>query len=398
MNINVKDKRVLIRVDFNVPLDKTYAITDDTRIREALPTINYVLKNGGSAILMSHLGRPLQKLKEDGTINVEKFTLKHLVAHLSKLTGAEVLFCPETVGDIAKKMASALKPCQILILENTRFQKEEEKGDVEFSKSLAALGDVYINDAFGTAHRAHASTTIIAQFFAPENRSFGFLMKNEIENASKVLNNPARPVTAVVGGAKVSDKILLLERFLGLVDNIVIGGGMAYTFIKAKGGSVGKSLVEDDRVQTAAEILEKAEAKGIKIILPQDSLVAGAFEDTSDYEEVSSYEIESDKMGLDIGTKARKEFAEVILASKTIIWNGPMGVFEMKNFAEGTKAIAIAVASATAEGAFSLVGGGDSVAAVNQLGLSKAVSFVSTGGGAMLEFLEGKELPGIKAI
>ncbi len=398
MNIELKNKKALVRVDFNVPLDKSYIITDDTRMREALPTIQHILKNGGSAILMSHLGRPLKKLKEDGSIDVEKFTLKHIVNHLSKLLGSEVLFCPETVGEKASEMSAALQPGQVLVLENTRFQKEEEKGDLEFSRKLAALGDVYINDAFGTAHRAHASTTIMAQFFEPSARSFGYLMQNEIINASKVINNPGKPVTAIVGGAKVSDKILLLERFLGLVDNILIGGGMAYTFVKAKGGRIGKSLVEEDRLELAAELLSKAEKSGVRIYLPEDSIVSGAFEDTPNWAQVSSFDIDDDNMGLDIGEKARKQFSEVITNSKTIIWNGPMGVFEMKNFAEGTKAIAVAVADATSKGAFSLVGGGDSVAAVNQMGLSKKVSFVSTGGGAMLEFLEGKELPGIKAI
>lgn len=398
MEINFKNKKALIRVDFNVPLDKNNHITDDTRIRMALPTIQHILKQGGSAILTSHLGRPLKKLREDGSIDVEKFTLRHLVGHLSELLGTQVKFCPETVGDTAKNMADALQPGEVLLLENSRFQKEEEKGDLEFSKKMASLADVYVNDAFGTAHRAHASTTIVAQFFPPEARTFGFLMKNEIENAGKALNNPARPFTAITGGAKVSDKILLLERFLDLVDNIIIGGGMAYTFVKAQGGQIGNSLVEDDRLELAAELLKKAEAKGVKIYLPEDSVVADKFENEANRQVTSSYEVPAGYMGLDIGEKARKAFSQVIHDSKTIIWNGPMGVFEMPNFAEGTKAIALAVAAATNSGAFSLVGGGDSVAAVNQLGLADEVSFVSTGGGAMLEMLEGKELPGIKAI
>lgn len=397
-NIDFRNKKVLVRVDFNVPLDKDYKITDDTRIKEALPTIQHIRNEGGAVILMSHLGRPLQKLKEDGSVNVEKFTLQHLVGHLSDSLGVDVQFCPETVGGTAERMAGNLLPGQVLLLENTRFQPEEEKGGYEFSKKLASLGAVYINDAFGTAHRAHASTTIIAQFFSKENKAFGFLMENEIENASKLLDNPERPFTAIVGGAKVSDKILLLERLIGIVDNILIGGGMAYTFIKAQGGKVGKSLVEEDRIGLAKELLAKAEGKKVKILLPEDSVVTEKFEDTTDCQVVNSNNIPNNKMGLDIGPKARKYFYDTILQAKTIIWNGPMGVFEMQNFAGGTKAIAQAVASATGDGAFSLVGGGDSVAAINLLGLADEVSFVSTGGGAMLEFLEGKELPGIKAI
>lgn len=398
MEINFKNKKALIRVDFNVPLDKDNHITDDTRIRMALPSIRHILEQGGSVILTSHLGRPLKKLREDGSVDVGKFSLRHLVPHLSKLLGTQVQFCPETVGDKAKEMAEALQPGEVLLLENSRFQKEEEKGDPEFSQKMASLADVYVNDAFGTAHRAHASTTIVAQFFPAHARTFGFLMKKEIENASKALHNPARPFTAITGGAKVSDKILLLERFLDLVDNIIIGGGMAYTFIKAQGGHIGNSLVEDDRLELAAGLLKKAAEKGVQIYLPEDSVVADKFDNDANRQVTSSYEVPTGYMGLDIGDKARKAFSEVIQHSKTIIWNGPMGVFEMPNFAEGTKAIATAVAEATRAGAFYLVGGGDSVAAVNQMGLADEVSFVSTGGGAMLEMLEGKELPGIKAI
>ena len=398
MTINFKNKKALVRVDFNVPLDKNFTITDDTRIVMALPTIKHILGNGGAVILMSHFDRPLKKLKEDGTVDVEKFTLRHLVPHLSKLLGQEVRFSPETVGATASAMAAALQPGEVLLLENTRFQKEEEKGNEVFSEKLAALGDVYVNDAFGTAHRAHASTTIVAKYFLPENRTFGFLMKNEIENANKVLNNPERPFTAITGGAKVSDKILLLERFLGLVDHIIIGGGMAYTFVKAQGGHIGNSLFEEDRLELAKEILEKAKAKGVQIHLPIDSVCADAFSNDANRKITLSSEVPNGYMGLDIGEQAREAFSQVIQDSKTIIWNGPMGVFEMPNFAEGTKAIAKTVAAATKNGAFSLVGGGDSVAAVNQMGLSDEVSFVSTGGGAMLEMLEGKELPGIKAI
>ena len=398
MNIDFNNKKALVRVDFNVPLDGEYNITDDTRIKNALPTIQHILQQGGAVILMSHLGRPMKKLTVDGEVNVEKFTLRHLVPHLSMVLDNPVQFSPETVGSTASAMAAALQSGEVLLLENTRFQKEEEKGDEAFAKQLADLGDVYVNDAFGTAHRAHASTTIVAKFFQPADRTFGFLMKNEIENAGKVLGGAERPFTAITGGAKVSDKILLLERFIDLVDNIIIGGGMAYTFIKAQGGSIGNSLVEDDRLGLAGELLKKAEAKGVKILLPEDSVVADNFANDANHKVTSSYEVPDGYMGLDIGEQARAAFSEVIKNSKTIIWNGPMGVFEMPNFANGTKAIATAVAEATQAGAFSLVGGGDSVAAVNQMGLSDQVSFVSTGGGAMLEMLEGKELPGIKAI
>jgi phosphoglycerate kinase len=398
MEINFKNKKALVRVDFNVPLDKEFNITDDTRMREAAPTLRHILAQGGSVIIMSHLGRPLEKLNPDGTVNTKKFTLNHLTKHLSELLKADVLFCPETVGDAATAMAKALKPGQVLVLENTRFQKEEEKGDPAFSQKLAALGDVYVNDAFGTAHRAHASTTVVANYFPKEAKTFGFLMENEIKNANRVLKNPAHPFTAIVGGAKVSDKILLLERFLDLVDNIIIGGGMAYTFMKAQGGKIGNSLVEEDRIALAGELLSKAKAKGVNIYLPEDSVAAPKFENTPDGQNVPSNAIPDGTMGLDIGVAARAKFGRVIRRSKTIIWNGPMGVFEMSHFAKGTQTIAKAVATATANGAFSLVGGGDSVAAVNQMGLADKVSFVSTGGGAMLEFLEGKELPGIKAI
>lgn len=398
MNTDFKNKKALVRVDFNVPLDSNYTITDDTRIRQALPTIRRILDGGGSVILMSHLDRPLKKLKDDGTVDVEKFTLNHLVDHLSELLHLKVKFCPESVGETASAMSAALKPGEVLLLENTRFQPEEEKGDSGFARKLAALGDVYVNDAFGTAHRAHASTTIVAQFFTKNTRMFGLLMEREIQNAEKVLTHPERPLTAIVGGTKVSDKILLLERFLNLVDNILIGGGMAYSFIKAQGGKVGSSLVEEDRIELAKELLKKATELGVKIYLPEDSIVTPDFKDSGNWTSLPSNSIPAGQMGLDIGEKAIGTFSQVILASKTIIWNGPMGVFEMSNFAKGTKSIALAVAEATRNGAFSLVGGGDSVAAVNQMGLAGKVSFVSTGGGAMLEFLEGKELPGIKAI
>lgn len=399
MTLNVQNKKVLVRVDFNVPLDDKYKVTDDTRIRGALPTIKYILKNGGAAVLMSHLGRPQKKKKEDGSIDVEKFTLKHVIPTLSKkLKGVKVRFCPSTVGKEAEAMVKDLKMGEVLVLENTRFDAGESKGDEKLAKKMSKLGDLYVNDAFGTAHRAHASTATVAQFFKPAKKSFGFLMEAEIENASKVLNNPERPLTAIIGGAKVSDKILLLEKLIDFADNILIGGGMAYTFLKAQGGNVGKSLVEDDRLKLALKLLDKAKKKGVNIYLPKDSMAADDFSAKANKAIKYSKRIPKDWMGLDIGPKAQKEFATVIQNSKTILWNGPMGVFEMKPFAKGTQSIAKAVAKATKKGAFSLVGGGDSVAAVNQMGLDDEVSYVSTGGGAMLEFLEGKELPGIKAI
>ncbi|MBP9076782.1 MAG: phosphoglycerate kinase [Haliscomenobacter sp.] len=397
-HIDFQNKKVLLRVDFNVPLDKSYQITDDTRMRAAVPTLNYILGNGGAAILMSHLGRPEDKLLPDGSINVEKFTLRHLVPHLSELLGRPVQFCPEFVGDEAAKMAAGLQPGEVLLLENTRFLKGESKGDEALARQLAEMGDAYVNDAFGSAHRAHASTTTVAQFFGPEAKGFGFLMNDELENANRVLNNPERPLTAIVGGAKVSDKIQLLDRMLDFVDNLLIGGGMAYTFIKAQGGQVGKSLVEEDKLELALRLVEKAKAKGVLLLLPEDSLFADQFDNGAAIQTASSAKAPEGWMGLDIGPKARTAFSEVIAQSKTLLWNGPMGVFEMPNFAEGTKLIAESLAKATANGAFSLVGGGDSVAAVNQMGLDDQVSYVSTGGGAMLELLEGKVLPGVKAI
>ena len=399
MNINFKGKKALVRVDFNVPLDKAYNITDDTRIREAVPTIRQILEQGGSAILMSHLGRPLEKKNADGSINREKFTLKHLVKHLRKKLKAKVHFAEDCVGKPAEKKAAALKPGEVLLLENTRFHPEEEAGDEAFAKKLASLGDVYVNDAFGTAHRAHASTTIVAHFFDKNHKTFGLLMDREIENASRAMHNPAKPVTCVTGGAKVSDKILLLEKFLDYADNILIGGAMAYTFMMAKkGATVGNSLVEADKVKVAKDFLKKAKAAGVKVLLPKDSVCGDKFAADAQTQVCPSHQIPDGWMGLDIGPAAARAFASVIRKSKTVIWNGPMGVFEMPAFAEGTKIVAKAVASATKKGAFTMVGGGDSVAAVNQLKLAKKVSFVSTGGGAMLEFLEGKELPGIKAI
>lgn len=399
MQLDFSGKKALVRVDFNVPLDKQYHITDDTRIREALPTIRHIIEHGGAAILTSHFGRPLAKLKEDGSINVEKFTLRHVVGRLSELLGKPVHFAENCVGPAAENAASALKPGEVLLLENTRFHAEEEKGEEAFSRRLASLADVYINDAFGSAHRAHASTTIVAKFFPKDCKSFGFLMEKELKNAARVLNHPERPLTAILGGAKVSDKIQLLDRLVDFVDTLIIGGAMAYTFFRAQGGATGNSLVEEDKLDLANNLVAKAKAKGVQLLLPTDSIVADAFAETAAHRIEPSHAISEGWMGLDIGPEARKAFSEAIHVSKTIFWNGPMGVFEMAPFAGGTQAVAEAAAHATqAQGAFSLIGGGDSVAAVNQLGLGDKVSFVSTGGGAMLEFMEGKVLPGVKAM
>ena len=399
MNLNFKNKKVLVRVDFNVPLDKkTFAITDDTRMRAAVKTIKTILKAGGAVILMSHLDRPLKKLKEDGSIDVARFTLQHLVKHLSTLLGCPIQFAADCLGDDAKNKAAALKAGEVLLLENTRFYKGEEKGDVDMAQKLAALGEIYVNDAFGTAHRDHASTATMARFFDKDHKTFGFLMQAEIDNAEKVLNNPARPYTAIIGGAKVSDKILIIEKLVDIVDTLIIGGGMAYTFKKAMGGTIGNSLCEEDRLETTRAIVEKAAAKGVKILLPIDSVIADKFDAAARTGTMPSDAIPTGWMGLDIGPDAIKDFSKAIKSSKTILWNGPMGVFEIPKFANGTKKIALSVAAATKKGAFSLVGGGDSVAAVTQMGLEDEVSYVSTGGGAMLEFLEGKELPGIAAI
>lgn len=398
MKLDFKDKKALVRVDFNVPLDKQFKITDDTRIREALPTLQHILEQGGAVIIMSHLGRPLEKKNEDGSINREKFTLQHLVKHLKKKLKTKVHFADDCIGKQAIKKSAALKPGEVLLLENTRFYPEEEKGDQEFAKKLAALGDIYVNDAFGTAHRAHASTAVVAQFFDAQHKTFGFLMEREIENATRAMHQPAKPVTCVTGGSKVSDKILLLEKFLDYADNILIGGAMAYTFFLAKKGAVGNSLVEADKIKIALEFLKKAKNAGVKVVLPRDSVCGDRFAPDAQVQVTASNQIPNGWMGLDIGPKAARQFAGIIRKSQTVIWNGPMGVFEMPAFADGTKIVAKACAAATKKGAFTMVGGGDSVAAVNQLKLAKKVSFVSTGGGAMLEFMEGKELPGIKAI
>ncbi len=397
-DFNFSGKRALVRVDFNVPLDKTtFAVTDNTRLKAAVPTIKKILNDGGSVVLMSHLGRPLKKLKEDGSVDVQKFTLKHTIAEISKLLNVEVLFTDNCIGTQAMDMAQNLKPGQVLLLENLRFHKGEEKGDVEFAKQLAALGNVYVNDAFGTAHRAHASTAVIAQFF-PGAKMFGYVMANEIKNAEKVMLHAGKPFTAIMGGAKVSDKILIIEQLMSRCNHIIIGGGMAYTFFKAMGGQIGSSLCEEDKLDLAKEILKRAEQSGVKFHLPVDSVLADKFDNDAQVSYSDNMHIPDGWMGLDIGKKAVEEFSAIIKDSKTILWNGPMGVFEMEKFSAGTKAIAQAVADATAKGAFSLIGGGDSAAAVNKFGMSEKVSYVSTGGGALLEYFEGKELPGIKMV
>ncbi len=398
MNINFTGKKVLVRVDFNVPLNDQFQVSDDTRIRGALPTINHILDNGGAVILMSHLGRPLKKLNPDGTVNRKRYTLNHVTSHLSNLLGKPVQFAEEAVGSETQKKADALLSGEVLLLENTRFYKGEKKGDPEFAKQLAALADIYVNDAFGTAHRAHASTTTVAQFFEAGNRCFGFLIEKELENAKHLTDYPKRPLTAIIGGAKVSDKILLLETLIERVDNLLIGGGMAYTFIQAQGGSTGNSLVEEDKIELAKHLLERAKRNQVNLVLPEDSIIADAFKEDANHKVSPSNAIEAPWMGLDIGPKAREAFRTVILESRAILWNGPMGVFEFPAFANGTRDVAQAVADSTEDGTFSLIGGGDSVAAINQMGLANEVSYVSTGGGAMLELLEGKELPGIKAI
>lgn len=391
---NFAGKKALIRVDFNVPLDKaSFAITDDTRIKAALPTIKKILNDGGSVILMSHLGRP-----KDGP--EEKSSLKHVIQHLAQLLGGNtpVLFANDCIGEQAYLTAGMMRAGEVLLLENLRFYKEEEKGDEAFAEKLSKLGDVYINDAFGTAHRAHASTAVIAKFFTPENKMFGLLMEGEVAAAEKVLLKAEKPFTAIIGGAKVSDKILILENLLERATDIIIGGGMAYTFMKALGGTIGTSLCEEDRLETAKAILDKAASKGVNIHLPSDSIIADAFAADANTSVAPSNHIPDGWMGLDIGANACTQFTNVLLHSKTILWNGPMGVFEMQKFQHGTKTIAQAVADATSKGAFSLVGGGDSVAAVNDFGFADKVSYISTGGGAMLEFFEGKVLPGIAAV
>jgi phosphoglycerate kinase len=390
---NFANEKALVRVDFNVPLDKkTFEITDDTRMRAAIPTIKKILSDGGSVILMSHLGRPKEGPEE-------KYSLKHLVKHLNELLGgAEAQLANDCIGQEAVDKAASLKPGQVLLLENLRFYKQEEKGDEGFAEKLSKLGDVYVNDAFGTAHRAHASTAVIAKFFPRDKKMFGLLMEGEVESAEKVLHDSKKPFTAILGGAKVSDKILIIENLLERATDIIIGGGMAYTFFKAQGGEIGNSLCEDDRLDTAKDLLKKADEKGVCIHLPADSIIGDKFAADAQVSNALSNNIPQSWMGLDIGQMAIDTFTKVIHHSKTILWNGPMGVFEMEKFQHGTKCVARAVAEATQHGAFSLVGGGDSVSAVNQFGYANKVSYVSTGGGAMLEYFEGKELPGIAAI
>jgi phosphoglycerate kinase len=384
-------KRALIRVDFNVPLDKdTLEITDDTRIRAALPTINHILNAGGSVVLMSHLGRPKEGFED-------KFSLKHIVKHTSELLECEVKFAADCIGEQTQNLSANLKSGEVLLLENLRFYKEETAGTDSFAESLSKLGDVYVNDAFGTAHRAHASTTVIAKFF-PNDKMFGFLLEGEIKAVDKVLNSTEKPLTAIVGGAKVSSKITIIEQLLDKVDNLIVGGGMAYTFVKAQGGNVGNSLVEDDYLDMAKDIIAKAKVNGVNLYIPTDTIIADKFDNEANKKQVNIAEIPDGWMGLDTGSETSKACREIILNSKLILWNGPMGVFEMENFQQGTKDVAMAIVDATANGAFSLIGGGDSVAAINKFNLADKVSYVSTGGGAMLEYLEGIELPGIKAI
>ncbi len=388
-DINFNGKRALIRVDFNVPLDKSFQVTDDNRIKSTIPTIKKILKGGGSCILMSHLGRP-KGGPED------KYSLKHTLKTTEQLLGQTVQFANDCIGDEAKNKAADLKAGEVLLLENLRFYKEEEKGDVAFAEKLSKLGDIYVNDAFGTAHRAHASTTIVAQFF--KEKCAGFVMAAELDNAKKVMEKADKPFTAIMGGAKISDKILIIEKLLDKVNHLIIGGGMSYTFFKALGGNIGKSLVEEDKLDLAKELIQKAKAKGVELHLPIDSIIADKFDAAANTAISNNNSIPEDWMGLDIGPQASVVFSNVIADSKTILWNGPMGVFEMEKFEKGTKAIAEAVVRATSKGAFSLIGGGDSAAAVAKFGFDDKVSYVSTGGGALLEYFEGKVLPGVKAL
>ena len=383
-------KKVIVRVDFNVPLNDKFEITDDTRMRAAVPTIKKIIESGGAAILMSHLGRPKNGPEE-------KFSLKHLIPHLSELLNTDVIFADDCIGRSAAELASNLKPGAVLLLENLRFYKEETKGDADFAKKLASLADVYMNDAFGTAHRAHASTAIIAQYF-PTEKLFGYIMGNEIKNIDKVVKGGEKPVTAILGGAKVSGKIEIINNLIDKVDNIIIGGGMMFTFIKALGGKVGNSLVEDDLIDTAKKAMAKAEEMNVNFYIPTDAVIADKFDNEATTKFCNSHEIPDGWMGLDIGPETGEAFKEIIGGSATILWNGPMGVFEMSSFEQGTREVAEALVEVTKNGAFTLIGGGDSVAAINKYNFANDVSYVSTGGGAMLEYIEGKELPGIKAI
>ena len=390
-SLNFQNKRALIRVDFNVPLNDAFEVTDDTRIRAAAPTIKKILEKGGSVILMSHLGRP-----KEGPTN--KYSLKHIVSTVSKLTGAEVMFADDCIGADAFAKSAALKPGQVLLIENLRFYKEEEKGDIAFAEKLSKHGDIYVNDAFGTAHRAHASTAVIAQFFAADAKCFGYVMAGEVASIDKVINGAEAPFTAIVGGAKVSDKILIIEQLMNKANNILIGGGMAFTFVKAMGGTIGKSLCEDDKLELAKELLAKAKAKGVSLYIPTDAIVADNFANDAAKKDSKINVIEEGWMGLDISDETVKTYSDVIKNSKTILWNGPMGVFEMSSFENGTKQVALAIAEATKKGAYTLIGGGDSVAAINKYNLAEQVSYVSTGGGALLEYIEQGSLPGVRAI
>lgn len=389
-DLNFKDKKALVRVDFNVPQDDQLKVTDNTRIVAVKPTVDKILNDGGSVILITHLGRPKGEVKDE-------FSLKHIVGEVSNVLGREVKFVDECIGEKAEQAAAELKPGEILLLENVRFHNEEEKGDAAFAEKLAKLGDAYVNDAFGTAHRAHASTAVIAQYF-PSTKYFGLLMAKELQAIDKVLKSGERPVTAILGGSKVSTKITIIENILPAVDNLIIGGGMAFTFIKALGGKIGNSLVEEDKLPLALEILGKAKEHKVKVYLPSDTIIAESFSNDAERKEADIYTIPEGWMGLDAGHKSRDQFNDVLLNSRTILWNGPIGVFEMSNFAGGTVALGDSIAEATKLGAFSLVGGGDSVAFVKQFGYADKVSYVSTGGGAMLESLEGLELPGVAAI
>lgn len=389
-DFNFKDKKALVRVDFNVPQDDNLKVTDSTRIQAVKPTIEKILNDGGSVILMGHLGRPKGKVSDE-------FSLKNILTEIEQVLGKSIKFCSDCIGAEAQKMSADLQPAEILLLENLRFHQEEENGDEAFAKQLADLGDAYVNDAFGTAHRAHASTAVIAQYF-PSTKFFGLLMADELEAIDKVLKSGEKPVTAILGGSKVSSKITIIENILPAIDNLIIGGGMAFTFIRALGGDIGNSLVEVDKQTLALEILEKAKAQNVAVYLPVDSVIADDFNNDAERKEVDVYEIPDGWMGLDAGVRSRKIFHDVIMNSRTILWNGPIGVFEMSNFAAGTVSLGDSIAKATRLGAFSLVGGGDSVAFVKQFGYDDKVSYVSTGGGAMLESLEGMELPGVKAI
>jgi len=390
-SINFSNKRALIRVDFNVPLNNNFEVTDNTRIRAAIPTLKKILKDGGSIVLMSHLGRP-----KEGPTN--KYSLKHIINEVTKLLVTTVLFTDDCIGENAFAKSAALKPGEVLLLENLRFYKEEEKGDPAFAEKLSKHGNIYVNDAFGTAHRAHASTAVIAKYFNADAKCFGYVMAGEVSSIDKVLNKAEKPFTAIIGGAKVSDKILIIEQLMNKADNILIGGGMAFTFVKAMGGNIGKSLCENDRLETAKELLIKAKEKGVNLYIPKDAIIADNFSNDADKKEADIREIPEGWMGLDIGAETIKEFGDVIKNSKTILWNGPMGVFEMSNFEKGTQQAAFDIVEATKKGAYSLIGGGDSVAAINKYNLAGEVSYVSTGGGALLEYIEQGSLPGVKAI